>query len=171
MARRKGRKEWNIITEKGWMSILGNSDIISDLMMKIFISLYHSENYTDNAKQIAQHLQTEYRALNAAVGWAGNKIKDLCSKNLVETIEKNIKISPKMSPWEYVFDGKEDEDGTYLWILKENMANVLFEMENSGFIENLEIESILSQDISSFGVEGSLFSQSPETTIKKYVNT
>lgn len=36
MARRKGRKEWNIITEKGWMSILGNTEVISDLMMQIF---------------------------------------------------------------------------------------------------------------------------------------
>ena len=49
---------------------------MSDLMMTIISSLYHAPDYTDNAKHIADTLSMEYRALNAAVGWAGNKIRD-----------------------------------------------------------------------------------------------
>lgn len=166
MARRKGRKEWNIITEKGWMSILGNTEVISDLMMQIFFSLYRSPNYTDNAKQIAHKLHTEYRALNAAVGWAGNKIKNLCKEKKIETCSTTEKASLKMAPWEYVFNGKEDEDGTYLWILKENAVRAFRELEESGYINYIGLEEILSEDISSFGVEGNLFSQTSETTVK-----
>lgn len=163
VARRKGRKVWNELSEKEWFQIFGNTNVISDLMMQIFICLYHSPDYTDNAKALAGKLQTEYRALNAAVGWAGNKVKDLY--NSLRSTKKVSKVSSKMSPWEYVFDGREDEDGTYLWILKENTVGVIRELERSGFIQNIGIHSILDKDISAFGVEGSLFSQTSEKTV------
>lgn len=77
MARRKGLKQWDKISTEGWMTLLGDNAVMSQLMMRIFSKLYYTPDYTDNAKNIAEALYMEYRALNAGVGWAGNKIKSL----------------------------------------------------------------------------------------------
>ncbi|MFQ9778184.1 hypothetical protein [Dialister invisus] len=76
MARIKGAKRWNEISSSQWLSLFADPAVMSDLMMTIISSLYHAPDYTDNAKHIADTLSMEYRALNAAVGWAGNKIRD-----------------------------------------------------------------------------------------------
>lgn len=76
MARVKGAKRWNEISSSQWLSLFADPAVMSDLMMTIISSLYHAPDYTDNAKHIADTLSMEYRALNAAVGWAGNKIRD-----------------------------------------------------------------------------------------------
>ena len=70
MARRKGQKCWEGIHRDGWLALYGDTTVMTDLMMEIFACLYHSPDRTDNAKHIAQILNMEYRALNAAVGWA-----------------------------------------------------------------------------------------------------
>lgn len=77
MARRKGLKRWDEITTEGWLSLMADNTVMSALMMQIFSRLYHSEDYMDNAKNIAKALHLEYRALNAGVGWAGNKIREM----------------------------------------------------------------------------------------------
>ena len=77
MARRKGLKRWDEITTEGWLSLMADKTVMSALMMQIFSRLYHSEDYMDNAKNIAKALHLEYRALNAGVGWAGNKIREM----------------------------------------------------------------------------------------------
>ena len=76
MARIKCAKRWNEISSSQWLSLFADPAVMSDLMMMIISSLYHAPDYTDNAKHIADTLSMEYRALNAAVGWAGNKIRD-----------------------------------------------------------------------------------------------
>ena len=145
MARRKGQKCWEGIGREGWLSLFGNTVIMTDLMMSIFDCLYHSPDLTDNAKHIAQVLQMEYRALNAAVGWAGNKIKALCEEerqhlqqegkdcHCILTEEGQLTSCKEMAPWEYVFDGIEDEDGTYLWIMKPAAAIAFKELEDGTF--------------------------------------
>ena len=173
MARRKGQKCWEGIHRDGWLALYGDTTVMTDLMMEIFACLYHSPDRTDNAKHIAQILNMEYRALNAAVGWAGNKIKDICEaerKADAASQKSHILVSgdepqPDMSPWEYVFNGIEDEDGTYLWIMKEAAADAFREMEEANLMADVGIRDILSRDISSYGREGSLFSQTPDQTI------
>ena len=173
MARRKGQKCWEGIHRDGWLALYGDTMVMTDLMMEIFACLYHSPDRTDNAKHIAQILNMEYRALNAAVGWAGNKIKDICEaerKADAASQKNHILVSgdepqPDMSPWEYVFNGIEDEDGTYLWIMKEAAADAFREMEEANLMADVGIRDILSRDISSYGREGSLFSQTPDQTI------
>ena len=76
MSRVKGAKRWNEISSSQWLLLFADPAVMSDLMMTIISSLYHAPDYTDNAKHIADTLSMEYRALNAAVGWAGNKIRD-----------------------------------------------------------------------------------------------
>ena len=80
MARRKGIKQWDEITTEGWLALMGDTSVMSRLMMQIFSRLYHSADYMDNAKNIAEALHMEYRALNAGVGWAGNKIREMYEK-------------------------------------------------------------------------------------------
>ena len=177
MARRKGQKCWEGIGREGWLSLFGNTVIMTDLMMSIFDCLYHSPDLTDNAKHIAQVLQMEYRALNAAVGWAGNKIKALCEEerqhlqqegqdcHCILTEEGQLTPCKEMAPWKYVFDGIEDEDGTYLWIMKPAAAIAFKELEDANLAVDGSIRRVLSQDISSYGMEGSLFSHTPDQTI------
>ena len=163
MARRKGQKCWEGIHRDGWLALYGDTTVMTDLMMEIFACLYHSPDRTDNAKHIAQILNMEYRALNAAVGWAGNKIKDICEaerKADAASQKNHILVSgdepqPDMSPWEYVFNGIEDEDGTYLWIMKEAAADAFREMEEANLMADVGIRDILSRDISSYGRGGS----------------
>ena len=76
MARRKGRKEWNEISREEWLALFADTEIMTDLVMKIFAALYRSARHEANAKSIASAMGIEYRALNAAVGWAGTKIRD-----------------------------------------------------------------------------------------------
>ena len=107
---------------------MADKTVMSALMMQIFSRLYHSEDYMDNAKNIAKALHLEYRALNAGVGWAGNKIREMYESGGLltyhasekkdetpreeETGEFRLSETPasrvRRSPWEYVFDGSED---------------------------------------------------------------
>lgn len=80
MARRKGLKKWDRITEEGWLMLMGDTSVMSRLMMDIFDRLYDSTDHMDNGKSIAAALHMEYRALNSAVGWAGGKIRDMAEK-------------------------------------------------------------------------------------------
>lgn len=164
--------------------------------MTIISSLYHAPDYTDNAKHIADTLSMEYRALNAAVGWAGNKIRDRyesgafsdkpkrpeanmeeppvaeAEKEFVLTAEDAVqgKALLEMAPWQYIFDGKEDEYGAYLWILKPEMAAAFRELEEAEVSAENSVREALAADISSFGTEGNLFSSTADETVEKIRN-
>lgn len=191
MARVKGAKRWNQVTASQWLSLFADPAIMSDLMMEIISCLYRSPHYTDNAKHIADTLFMEYRALNAAVGWAGNKIRDFYEAggfskgpqavgrketplpeedkefHLTAKGAKTEKTNPEMAPWQYVFDGEEDEYGAYLWILKPEMAAAFQEMEGTDISSERAVRNALATDISSFGMEGNLFSSTSDETVEK----
>lgn len=188
MARRKGLKQWDEITVDGWMELIGNTTVMSKLMIQIFSRLYHSPDYMDNAKNIADALHMEYRALNAGVGWAGNKIKEMYEAGKLSTYHSYEKISyqgndhgdsqeftlqetPKIetlrSPWEYVFDGAEGDGGIYFWILKPEAVKAYREIIEADLGHTETIRQILGEDETAFGMEGNLFSENPETTVEK----
>ncbi len=188
MARRKGFKIWDEITTEGWLSLMGNMTVMSQLMMQIFSRLYHSADYMDNAKNIADALHMEYRALNAAVGWAGLKIQDMYEKGELLTYHHpeetepqptETSISPefvlqetpkqvvKRSPWEYVFDGAEGEDGIYFWILKPEAIRAYRELMDANLWNTDGLRQILEEDVTASGREGNLFSESSETTVQR----
>ncbi len=176
MARLKGFKRWDAISVQGWLSLFAAPRVMSDLMMRMISVLYQSPHYTDNAKHIADILGMEYRALNAAVGWAGNKIKDLYEAGQLD-VQKEKDSSgedgregfnkEEMFPWQYVFDGEEDEQGTYLWILKPETVTAFRELEEADISGKSLIFRALSEDVSAFGAEGNLFSATPDETVKK----
>ena len=118
--------------------------------------------------------------MNAAVGWAGNKIKDLYEDGQLETQgekdsvreeKKETEENEAMSPWQYVFDGEEDEQGAYLWILKPEMVTAFRELEEADTSGKNLIREVLSEDISAFGAEGNLFSATPDETVRKIRDT
>ncbi len=126
MARRKGRKEWNEISREEWLALFADTEIMTDLVMKIFAALYRSARHEANAKSIASAMGIEYRALNAAVGWAGTKIRDWYAEKTAPAEKKEAaeaegellteeqpEETALRAPWEYVFDGTEDEAGAY----------------------------------------------------------
>ena len=188
MARRRGLKQWDEITVEGWLSLMGEPSVMSQLMMQIFSRLYHSEDFMDNAKNIADALHMEYRALNAGVGWAGNKIREMYEKGELltyhgkavsdaeilpeaESTEFQLRETPQQkisrSPWEYVFDGAEGEDGIYYWILKPEAVTAYRELVDAD-LWNLEpMARILEADVTASGVEGNLFSESSESTVER----
>lgn len=185
MARRKGFKAWHGITTEGWLSLLGNTHVMTDLMMSIFRRLYMSQDYMGNAQNIARFLGLDYRSLNAGVGWAGNKIKQLAEEKKIslyteeeeeeeslasETLAGMPKgmekdLSEKMAPWEYVFDGYIGENGEYYWILKPQAVKAFREYADSDLSYDLELLTLLNEDSTAFGVEGSLFSRPSDETI------
>lgn len=176
MARLKGFKRWDAISVQGWLSLFAAPQVMSDLMMRMISVLYQSPHYTDNAKHIADILGMEYRALNAAVGWAGNKIKDLYEAGQLDVQKENDSSGEdgreglnkeEMFPWQYVFDGEEDEQGTYLWILKPETVTAFRELEEADISGKSLIFRALSEDVSAFGAEGNLFSATPDETVKK----
>lgn len=176
MARLKGFKRWDAISVQGWLSLFAAPQVMSDLMMWMISVLYQSPHYTDNAKHIADILGMEYRALNAAVGWAGNKIKDLYEAGQLDVQKENGSSGEdgreglnkeEMFPWQYVFDGEEDEQGTYLWILKPETVTAFRELEEADISGKSLIFRALSEDVSAFGAEGNLFSATPDETVKK----
>lgn len=188
MARRKGLKQWDEITTEGWLSLLGDTTVMSQLMMQIFSRLYRSEDYMDNAKNIADGLHMEYRALNAGVGWAGNKIREMYEKGELltyhgqeaavsqenedaESSEFQLKETPRetvsRSPWEYVFDGAEGDNGIYFWILKPEAVAAYKELVDADIWNTEELGRILEEDITSSGFEGNLFSETSETTVER----
>ncbi len=186
VARRKGLKRWDEITVDGWLSLLADKTVMSRLMMQIFSRLYHSTDYMDNAKNIAADLHMEYRALNAGVGWAGNKIRDMYEKGLLltyespvgsETVEEEaeseeftLKENRKTitrHPWEYVFDGTEGEDGIYFWVLKPEAVQAYRELVDADITRRDQISRMLASDVTSSGVEGNLFLESSETTVAR----
>lgn len=185
MARRKGLKRWDEITTEGWLSLMADKAVMSALMMQIFSRLYHSENYMDNAKNIAKALHMEYRALNSAVGWAGNKIREMYEAGSLltyheavqreaihpeeETGEFRLRETPaslvRRSPWEYVFDGSEDESGLYFWVLKPEAVRAYREVHDADIWHLEDIRRLLESDETSYGREGSLFSHSSSQTV------
>lgn len=195
MARRKGIKIWDEITPRGWLALMGDTGIMTDLMVKIFISLYHSPHHTNNAKTLAQALHMEYRALNAAAGWAGTKVKELYTGGKIEVKPKRKRRNkkgkgsrlaetslissrltpfpaeeekePERAPWEYIFDGVENEDGTYFWVMKPEMAAAIREWEETDLTGAGPLLSILAEDDSSFPKEKNLFAVSPEKTVER----
>lgn len=176
MARLKGFKRWDAVSVQGWLSLFATPRVMSDLMMRMISVLYQSPHYTDNAKHIADILGMEYRALNAAVGWAGNKIKDLYEAGQLDVQKENDSSGEdgreglnkeEMFPWQYVFDGEEDEQGTYLWILKPETVTAFRELEEADVSGKSLIFRALSEDVSAFGAEGNLFSATPDETVKK----
>ena len=178
MARRKGLKRWDEITTEGWLSLMADKTVMSALMMQIFSRLYHSEDYMDNAKNIAKALHLEYRALNAGVGWAGNKIREMYESGSLltyhatqkkdetpreeETGEFRLSETPasrvRRSPWEYVFDGSEDDNGTYFWVLKPEAVRAYREIMDADIWHLDDIRQLLESDETAYGCEGSLFS-------------
>ena len=189
MARRKGLKKWDRITEEGWLMLMGDTSVMSRLMMDIFDRLYDSTDHMDNGKSIAAALHMEYRALNSAVGWAGGKIRDMAEKGLLplypegkkarrpkksvplvqENLEKEeepLQESLVMAPWEYVFDGVEGENGTYFWILKPAAAAAFGEMKEAGDRRIRAISKILEDDKTAEGREENLFSNPSDTSVR-----
>lgn len=164
MARIKGLKRWDGITIPEWYTLFATKAIISDLMMRMIFTLYHAPKHTDNAGHLAEGLFMEYRALNAAVGWAGNKIKDWYETKS-ETDKDMSQTRLSMAPWQYVFDGKEDEYGTYLWMIKPAMLSALSEIEKADISVVGHIWRLLAKDNSSFGAEGNLFSATADETV------
>lgn len=185
MSRRKGLKQWDVITREGWLSLMGNPSVMTHLMMDIFDRLYDSRDHMDNAKNIAGALHMEYRALNAGVGWAGNKIREMMDGGLLDLYpdanlsepeemvlsedmeEGREKVSLKRAPWEYVFDGTIGDDGIYFWILKPEAASAYREIREARDRERTVFKEILAEDESALGVEGSLFARSPDDTVKR----
>ena len=185
MARRKGLKRWDEITTEGWLSLMADKTVMSALMMQIFSRLYHSEDYMDNAKNIAKALHLEYRALNAGVGWAGNKIREMYESGGLltyhasekkdetpreeETGEFRLSETPasrvRRSPWEYVFDGSEDDNGTYFWVLKPEAVRAYREIMDADIWHLDDIRQLLESDETAYGCEGSLFSHSSSHTV------
>ena len=185
MARRKGLKRWDEITTEGWLSLMADKTVMSALMMQIFSRLYHSEDYMDNAKNIAKALHLEYRTLNAGVGWAGNKIREMYESGSLltyhasekkdetpreeETGEFRLSETPasrvRRSPWEYVFDGSEDDNGTYFWVLKPEAVRAYREIMDADIWHLDDIRQLLESDETAYGCEGSLFSHSSSHTV------
>lgn len=181
MARRRGLKKWDRVTVEGWLRLMGDTSVMSHLMMEIFGRLYDSTDHMDNGKSIASALHMEYRALNSAVGWAGTKIREMVEKGLVPVYpekekktlaapslvqeslgeasleEKASETSETMAPWEYVFDGAEGDNGVYFWILKPEAASAYREIREAGSREIASISKILEDDETADGVEESLF--------------
>ena len=197
MARRKGLKRWDRITREGWLSLMGNPQIMTRLMMDIFGRLYDSKDHMDNGKNIANALHMEYRALNSGVGWAGGKIRELVEKGAIplspepKKRKRRKKVTkPALAaytldgveaeetveepagaydraPWEYVFDGAEGEDGTYFWILKPEAARAYGEIRSARGSLERQISHILDEDESAVGKEGSLFAHPAPVTVSR----
>lgn len=90
-------------------------------------------------------------------------------KEFVLTAEDAVqgKALPEMAPWQYIFDGEEDEYGAYLWILKPEMAAAFRELEEAEVSAENSVREALAADISSFGTEGNLFSSTADETVEK----
>jgi hypothetical protein len=195
MARRKGMKVWDEITPAGWLSLFGNTEVITDLMMKIIEALYDSPGHINNGKNLADVLHTEYRALNAAVGWAGQKVRECIEKGEIpmahhrrrqsgqrdnETLGETSLITrefipipqhkPKeteKAPWEYIFDGAETDKGIYFWGMKPAMVSAFREYREASDPVEREIKTVIAQDETSFKDETNLFSVAPAETVAR----
>ncbi len=83
----------------------------------------------------------------------------------VERAERtNLSVMPH-APWEYVFDGTEEPDGTYLWILKPGARAAWQELVTAGDPSAAAVRKILFENGSAAGMEGSLFAAAPEHTL------
>lgn len=71
------------------------------------------------------------------------------------------------APWEYVFDGAEEADGTYLWIMKPAARSAWEEMAEAADLEQRAFRHVLADDVSSYAREGSLFAVSPRQTVDR----
>lgn len=90
-------------------------------------------------------------------------------KEFTLTAEEAVwgKALSEMAPWQYIFDGEEDEYGAYLWILKPEMAAAFRELEEAEVSAENSVREALAADISSFGTEGNLFSSTADETVEK----
>lgn len=90
-------------------------------------------------------------------------------KEFTLTAEEAVwgKALSEMAPWQYIFDGEEDEYGAYLWILKPEMAAAFRELEEAEVSAEKSVREALAADISSFGTEGNLFSSTADETVEK----
>lgn len=172
MARRKGGKFWDGISRREWLFLFSAPEIMSELMLDIFGVLARSHE-GDRAKNIARALGLDYRALNSAVGQAGLKIRARYeaehgkSEKEPEAPEETEDSASVRAPWEYVFDGTEEADGTYLWILKPSARAAWQEREALAGKEREMLRGILAEDASAFRYEDSLFAKSPEKTVAR----
>lgn len=93
-------------------------------------------------------------------------------KEFTLTAEEAVwgKVLLEMAPWQYIFDGEEDEYGAYLWILKPEMAAAFRELEEAEVSAENSVREALAADISSFGTEGNLFSSTADETVEKIRN-
>lgn len=191
MARRKGGKFWDGVSRTEWLALFGNPEIMTDLMMEIFRVLYESGHGGDRAKNLAAALDMDYRGLNSAVGQAGMKIRQWHAarhgnpeeeehgpETLTDVPEQAGGEASLLSgdggenrksraPWEYVFDGVEESDGTYLWLMKPSAKAAWQEMTEAAGGVLAGLRPILAEDASSFAREESLFSAAPEHTVAR----
>ncbi len=155
MARQKGEKRWDGISREQWLAFYTDRTVMTDLMIKIFSAVFQADGHALNAMRIADDFSMDYRALNAAVGWAGRKIR------------KCIGESPGRPAWEYVFDGDELPDRTYLWIMKPSAAAAWSEREDAAGYMSGRIQSVLADDLLFSGKEGNLFALPHDTTLQR----
>ena len=196
MARRKGGKVWDGVTREEWLAFFADPEVMTELMLRMFSVLYHTPGHAGRAKHIAAVLGMEYRGLNAAVGWAGLKIRAwdeqrrekngheaLVQESLAESgaareasllLEDGpaeaAALAPEReerAPWEYVFDGAEETDGTYLWILKPAAVSAWREMEEADWPLLRPLRRVLAEDVSAAGPEESLFARPPAQTVRE----
>lgn len=74
---------------------------------------------------------------------------------------------PVRAPWEYVFDGTEEADGTYLWIMKPAAFAAWAELTEAAGADVRAFRHVLAEDVSSYQREGSLFAASPKQTVNR----
>lgn len=93
------------------------------------------------------------------------EITDISVPASAETAgQGSIRSTLPPAPWEYVFDGAEEPDGTYLWIVKPSALSAWQEAAAARNPELSAVRRILADESLSYGA-GSLFAASPEHTI------
>jgi hypothetical protein len=146
---------WDEISSGQWMKLYMDRRIMTDIMMHIFSILYRAVGHADHAKNIAGIMGTDYRALNAAVGWAGRKIMG------------KLNQTENRPPWTYVVNGCS-VDGDYdLWVMKPQAVTAWKEMEQGGAFGSADILQYLAEDEASSGPQTNLFSLSHAATVHR----
>lgn len=155
MKRMRGDIIWNGISHGQWMQFYMNRRIMTDMMMRIFSLLYRAADHADHAGNLAAVLGTDYRALNAAVGWAGRKIGHVLGRH------------ENCPPWLYVVNGCWEGGGRDIWIMKPQAVSAWREMEQSGAFGSADILQYLADDEASAGPQRNLFSLSHADTVHR----
>lgn len=79
---------------------------------------------------------------------------------------KEVAPALPQAPWEYVFDGAEEPDGTYLWIVKPSALSAWNEAAAAKNSELMALRRMLADDSLVYG-EGSLFGESSSHTLEE----